>query len=153
MSTTSATDIDQLAASQLSAINQRYTKNRRQLVEILLGTSKPITINQILESDSKLAQSSVYRNLAVLEQAGLVAKIITNDEHAHYELAEHILDHHHHIICSPCGEILDFQLTEKIEKALENSLKEIADDYGFSIDHHRLDLLGTCGECSNNKSL
>tara|TARA_B100000700_G_scaffold75240_1_gene84165 strand:+ start:883 stop:1332 length:450 start_codon:yes stop_codon:yes gene_type:complete len=148
MSTTSATDIDQLAASQLSAINQRYTKNRRQLVEILLGTSKPITINQILESDSKLAQSSVYRNLAVLEQAGLVAKIITNDEHAHYELAEHILDHHHHIICSPCGEILDFQLTEKIEKALENSLKEIADDYGFSIDRHRLDLLGTCGECS-----
>tara|TARA_Y100001968_G_scaffold135072_1_gene123221 strand:+ start:179 stop:628 length:450 start_codon:yes stop_codon:yes gene_type:complete len=148
MSTTSATDIDQLAASQLSAINQRYTKNRRQLVEILLGTSKPITINQILESDSKLAQSSVYRNLAVLEQAGLVAKIITNDEHAHYELAEHILDHHHHIICSPCGEILDFQLTEKIEKALEKSLKEIADDYGFSIDRHRLDLLGTCGECS-----
>ena len=97
MSTISETDIDQLAASQLSAINQRYTKNRRQLVEILLGTSKPITINQILESDSKLAQSSVYRNLAVLEQAGLVAKIITNDEHAHYELAEHILDHHHHI--------------------------------------------------------
>ena len=75
MSTISETDIDQLAASQLSAINQRYTKNRRQLIEILLKTSKPITINQILESDSKLAQSSVYRNLAVLEEAGLVVKI------------------------------------------------------------------------------
>ena len=148
MSTISETDIDQLAASQLSAINQRYTKNRRQLIEILLKTSKPITINQILISDSKLAQSSVYRNLAVLEEAGLVVKIITNDDHAHYELAEHILDHHHHIICSPCGEILDFHLSEKIEKALESSLKEIADDFGFSIDRHRLDLLGTCGECT-----
>ncbi len=85
MSTISETDIDQLAASQLSAIKQRYTKNRRQLIEILLKTSKPITINQILESDSKLAQSSVYRNLAVLEEAGLVVKIITNDDHAHYD--------------------------------------------------------------------
>ena len=101
MSTISETDIDQLAASQLSAINQRYTKNRRQLIEILLKTSKPITINQILKSDSKLAQSSVYRNLAVLEEAGLVVKIITNDDHAQYELAEHIIDHHHQIICSP----------------------------------------------------
>ena len=96
MSTISKIDIDQLAASQLSAKNQRYTKNRRQLIEILLQTSKPITINQILESNQKLAQSSVYRNLAVLEQAGLVVKLITNDGHAHYELAEHILDHHHH---------------------------------------------------------
>ena len=148
MSISEDIDINEIAAFQLQTINQRYTKNRRQLIEILLKTSKPITINQILESDSKLAQSSVYRNLAVLEQAGLVVKIITNDDHAHYELAEHILDHHHHIICSPCGEILDFHLSEKIEKALENSLKEIADDLGFSIDRHRLDLLGTCGECT-----
>ena len=148
MSISEDIDINEIAAFQLQTINQRYTKNRRQLIEILLKTSKPITINQILESDSKLAQSSVYRTLAVLEEAGLVVKIITNDDHAHYELAEHILDHHHHIICSPCGEILDFHLSEKIEKALESSLKEIADDFGFSIDRHRLDLLGTCGECT-----
>ena len=148
MSISEDIDINEIAAFQLQTINQRYTKNRRQLIEILLKTSKPITINQILKSDSKLAQSSVYRNLAVLEEAGLVVKIITNDDHAHYELAEHILDHHHHIICSPCGEILDFHLSEKIEKALENSLKKIADDLGFSIDRHRLDLLGTCGECT-----
>ena len=90
----------------------------------------------------------MYRNLAVLEQAGLVVKLITNDDHAHYELAEHILDHHHHIICSPCGEILDFHLSAKIEKALEESLQKIADEFGFSIDRHRLDLLGTCGDCT-----
>ena len=147
MSTINRMDIDQLATSQLSSINQRYTTNRRQLIGILQEATKPITINQILESNSDLAQSSVYRNLAVLEQAGLVVRIITNDDHAHYELAEHILDHHHHIICSPCGEILDFHLSAKIEKALEESLKKIADDFGFSIDRHRLDLLGTCGDC------
>ena len=148
MSTINRMDIDQLATSQLNSINQRYTTNRRKLIGILQEATKPITINQILESNSDLAQSSVYRNLAVLEQAGLVVRIITNEDHAHYELAEHILDHHHHIICSPCGEILDFHLSEKIEKALEESLQKIADDFGFSIDRHRLDLLGTCGECT-----
>lgn len=148
MSTINRMDIDQLATSQLNSINQRYTTNRRKLIGILQEATKPITINQILESNSDLAQSSVYRNLAVLEQAGLVVRIITNDDHAHYELAEHILDHHHHIICSPCGEILDFHLSAKIEKALEESLQKIADDFGFSIDRHRLDLLGTCGDCT-----
>lgn len=148
MSTINRMDIDQLATSQLSSINQRYTTNRRKLIGILQEATKPITINQILESNSDLAQSSVYRNLAVLEQAGLVVRIITNEDHAHYELAEHILDHHHHIICSPCGEILDFHLSAKIEKALEESLQKIADDFGFSIDRHRLDLLGTCGDCT-----
>tara|TARA_B110000014_G_scaffold229069_1_gene189752 strand:+ start:293 stop:742 length:450 start_codon:yes stop_codon:yes gene_type:complete len=149
MSTISETEIDQLAASQLRSIDQRYTKNRRQLISILSNGTKPLTINQILEIGSGLAQSSVYRNLAVLEEAGLVVRIITNDDHAHYELDEQILDHHHHIICSPCGEILDFHLSEKIEKALESSLKEIADNFGFSIDKHRLDLLGTCGDCTD----
>ena len=148
MSTINRMDIDQLATSQLNSINQRYTTNRRKIIGILQEATKPITINQILESNSDLAQSSVYRNLAVLEQAGLIVRIITNDDHAHYELAEHILDHHHHIICSPCGEILDFHLSAKIEKALEESLQKIADDFGFSIDRHRLDLLGTCGDCT-----
>ena len=148
MSTINRMDIDQLATSQLNSINQRYTTNRRKLIGILQEATKPITINQILECNSDLAQSSVYRNLAVLEQAGLVVRIITNEDHAHYELAEHILDHHHHIICSPCGEILDFHLSAKIEKALEESLQKIADDFGFSIDRHRLDLLGTCGDCT-----
>ena len=148
MSTINRMDIDQLATTQLNSINQRYTTNRRKIIGILQEATKPITINQILESNSDLAQSSVYRNLAVLEQAGLVVRIITNDDHAHYELAEHILDHHHHIICSPCGEILDFHLSAKIEKALEESLQKIADDFGFSIDRHRLDLLGTCGDCT-----
>ena len=148
MSTINRMDIDQLATTQLNSINQRYTTNRRKLIGILQEATKPITINQILESNSDLAQSSVYRNLAVLEQAGLVVRIITNEDHAHYELAEHILDHHHHIICSPCGEILDFHLSAKIEKALEESLQKIADDFGFSIDRHRLDLLGTCGDCT-----
>ena len=143
-------DVDQLIASQLQAVGQRYTSNRRRLISILLRSSKPLSINQILDMDPELAQSSAYRNLTVLEEAGSIAKIVTSADHARYELAEEILEHHHHIICSPCGEILDFRLSDSIEETLEASLQEIADQLGFTLDTHRLDLIGTCTLCKDN---
>ena len=143
-------DVDQLIASQLQAAGQRYTSNRRRLISILLRSSKPLSINQILDMDPELAQSSVYRNLTVLEEAGSIARIVTSADHARYELAEEILEHHHHIICSPCGEILDFRLSDSIEETLEASLQEIADQLGFTLDTHRLDLIGTCTLCKDN---
>ena len=143
-------DVDQLIASQLQAVGQRYTSNRRRLISILLRSSKPLSINQILDMDPALAQSSVYRNLTILEEAGSIARIVTSADHARYELAEEILEHHHHIICSPCGEILDFRLSDSIEETLEASLQEIADQLGFTLDTHRLDLIGTCTLCKDN---
>ena len=143
-------DVDQLIASQLQAVGQRYTSNRRRLISTLLRSSKPLSINQILDMDPELAQSSAYRNLTVLEEAGSIAKIVTSADHARYELAEEILEHHHHIICSPCGEILDFRLSDNIEETLEASLQEIADQLGFTLDTHRLDLIGTCTLCKDN---
>ena len=143
-------DVDQLIASQLQAVGQRYTRNRRRLISIFLRSSKPLSINQILDMDPELAQSSVYRNLTVLEEAGSIARIVTSADHARYELAEEILEHHHHIICSPCGEILDFRLSDSIEETLEASLQEIADQLGFTLDTHRLDLIGTCTLCKDN---
>ena len=143
-------DVDELVASQLQAAGQRYTSNRRRLISILLRSSKPLSINQILDMDPELAQSSAYRNLTVLEEAGSIARIVTSADHARYELAEEILEHHHHIICSPCGEILDFRLSDNIEETLEASLQEIADQLGFTLDTHRLDLIGTCTLCKDN---
>ncbi len=143
-------NVDQLITSQLQAVGQRYTSNRRRLISILLRSSKPLSINQILDMDPELAQSSAYRNLTVLEEAGSIARIVTSADHARYELAEEILEHHHHIICSPCGEILDFRLSDNIEETLEASLQEIADQLGFTLDTHRLDLIGTCTLCKDN---
>ena len=128
-------DVDELVASQLQAAGQRYTSNRRRLISTLLRSSKPLSINQIL---------------TVLEEAGSIAKIVTSADHARYELAEEILEHHHHIICSPCGEIIDFHLSDNIEKTLEDSLQEIADQLGFTLDTHRLDLIGTCTLCKDS---
>src|SRR5205814_2363608 len=80
-----------------------YTRNRRTLVEALDESDRPVSIPELLGERRDLAQSSAYRNLAVLERAGVVRRIVTSDEFARYELAEDLTEHHHHLICSVCG--------------------------------------------------
>ncbi|TMK61498.1 MAG: transcriptional repressor [Actinobacteria bacterium] len=83
-------------ARRLRRSNQRLTANREALVELLAETPRPLTMPEILGSRAGLAQSSVYRNLVVLEQAGVVHRIVTSDGHARFELAEDLTGRHHH---------------------------------------------------------
>lgn len=139
--------IDDEVAQLLSEADQRYTRGRRRLVAVLQTGGGPLTITQILEADSSLAQSSVYRNLTILEEVGAVTRIVTRDDFARYELAEHLTEHHHHLICSSCGDVADFSLDNRAESSLDRALRRAADEAGFNIDTHRLDLLGTCASC------
>ncbi|CAB4884410.1 unannotated protein [freshwater metagenome] len=140
-------DIHQIAASRLVGDGQRYTSIRRQLVDILDAAEHPITIPDIMRLHPNLAQSSVYRNLNVLEQAGVIARVVTDDEWARFELAEDIGGHHHHLICERCGTVRDVQVPDAVESALDESLDSLAAMNGFELRHHRLDLLGVCGAC------
>jgi Fe2+ or Zn2+ uptake regulation protein len=94
-----------------------------------------------------MPQSSVYRNLACLERAGVVQRIVTNDEFTRFELAEEVGEHHHHLICSACGTVRDFTVSAQVESNLGDALRRVARRNGFAIDHHRLDLVGTCDDC------
>ena len=105
------------------------------------------TILEVLDRGRSLAQSSAYRNLAVLEQAGVVHRIIANHEHARYELAQDLTEHHHHLICSRCGAVRDFTVPASLEAELERTLRQTATSNDFEADHHRLDLVGVCASC------
>jgi len=148
MPATDTPDVHATAAERLAADDQRYTTQRRGLVSLLADAPQPLTIPQLLERQPGLAQSSAYRNLAVLERAGVVHRIVTTDEFARYELAEDLTHHHHHLICTSCGGVTDFEVSEAIEHDLETALTTVADRTGFVVRHHRLDLVGTCPTCT-----
>lgn len=141
-------DVDEEIAALLSKAEQRYTTSRRRLVATLQAGDGPITINQIVSADQTLPQSTVYRNLTILEDAGVVTRIITSDEFARYELAEHLTGHHHHLICSDCGDVADFSLDSGAENALDQALEGAAKAAGFKAESHRLDLVGVCANCN-----
>ena len=103
---------------------------------------------EILEAGPDLAQSSTYRNLSELIELGVVERVVTSDEHSRYELTEAVTGHHHHhLVCSTCGAVTDVAVPDDVERSLDTSVRVLAAEHGFDLDHHRLDLVGTCGGC------
>ena len=131
--------------------DQRYTSQRRLIVTVLSASDRPLMIQQMLKRSSNtkkvLAQSSLYRNLVVLEDVGVVQRIFSTDDVARYELNDDILGHHHHLVCSKCGDIRDVRIPESLESSLDSTLAKIAKRSGFKLEQHRLDLIGRCGKC------
>ena len=140
-------EIHETAAVRLRDVGQRYTESRRDLVGRLLDAAQPVSIPELLDQGPRLPQSSAYRNLAVLEQAGVVHRITASGDFARFELAEDLTEHHHHLICGRCGAVTDFTAPPGLERTLNKAVDEIAAAHGFEAEQHRLDLIGRCADC------
>ncbi|HTO01391.1 MAG TPA: Fur family transcriptional regulator [Microthrixaceae bacterium] len=141
-------EIHKTAAQRLKSDGLRYTSSRRSVVDILASSDGPLTIPEILTFDDELAQSSAYRNLNELITCGVVHRVISGEDHSHFELTEDFTSHHHHLICTKCGRVDDVTLADSIEVTLTAALEKVAGANGFSAEHHRLDVLGLCVDCS-----
>lgn len=134
---------------RLQQIDQLYTRGRQSIVEALIAAGSPITLPELLGRAPNLTQSSAYRNLAMMEAAGVVRRLVHSTEHAHYELAEDLTEHHHHLICRQCGLIKDITLGKRLERTLDTAFDKLATDAGFQPDHHDIDVFGTCADCAH----
>lgn len=149
MSTDDTDQLHSLATELLRSHGHRYTRARQRIVAVLGRAIAPLTIPQLLEIEEGLTQSTAYRTLALLEEAGIATRILTTNDHARYELDERLTRrHHHHLICSDCGDVRDFELSEDLERTLEAELQQAGQAATFQIARHRLDALGSCASCS-----
>jgi len=139
--------LDQVVARRLRRVGQRLTPRRRSLLEILRSAVHPLTIHEILERGDELAMSSAYRNLTVLEHAGVVNRVITREDFGRYELAEELTEHHHHLVCSSCGLVRDL-LSDVDAERLMNVAMQHATEQRFTPVTHRLDIVGLCADCA-----
>lgn len=141
----------EIAATMLAARGQRYTPKRRTIVEVLAAAENPLTITELLGASANggkaLPQSSLYRNLTVLESAGVARRVVAVDEFSRFELSEAFTGHHHHLLCHTCGQVEDFELAEELESLLDTALDAVAKERGFELRQHRLDLVGECRAC------
>jgi Fur family ferric uptake transcriptional regulator len=144
----SAPEIHDAVEERLRRADQRYTAGRRRLVDVLATTSGPATLPQLMAIDRSIPQSSAYRNLALLEQVGVVTRIVTTGGFASYELAEDLTGHHHHhLVCTGCGDVADFTLAPNVERQLDRVLAAAAEAARYEVEGHRLDLVGRCPSC------
>ncbi len=142
------TELDRAVAERLAAHDLRYTAGRRMVVSVLRKADGPVTLPELLQLAGDVPQSSAYRNLAVMEEAGIVRRLVHGGDHAHFELAEELTEHHHHLICEACGSVQDFTLDADLERALDETFSRIAASDGATVTGHTVDLFVTCSDCS-----
>jgi Fe2+ or Zn2+ uptake regulation protein len=136
-------------ADRLGRAEQRYTVGRRTIVDVLAAAGRPLTVPEVLAAADRraLPQSSAYRNLTVLVDAGVVHRLAGTDDHARYELAEELAGHHHHVLCGDCGRVADVETSPGLERALADAARLVSEQTGFEVTGHRIDLVGRCGAC------
>jgi Fur family ferric uptake transcriptional regulator len=143
-----AADVEREVIRRLGRIGQRLTAGRRALLAVLRSADRPLSVASLLAADVRLHQSSVYRNLHALEAAGVVARLAGPAGEGHYELAETLAGHHHHLVCRHCGRLEDCVLPEVLERSLDEVARSTGRRHRFVVDEHRLDLLGLCADCA-----
>lgn len=147
-----ASDAHETVAGLLHRDGQRYTTARRGLIGMLLGLTRPATIAELGALEPGQSQSSLYRNLSVLERCGAVHRLSSVDGVARFELSEDLSHHHHHLACERCGRLEDVTLPQPVEATLHRVTAELGREHGYDVQRHALELVGICAECRDGAS-
>jgi Fur family transcriptional regulator, ferric uptake regulator len=140
--------LHELVEVRLRRAEQRYTFGRRAIVDLLVRFGHPASISDIGSALPDLPRSSAYRHLVDLQNAGVVRRIAASDEFARFELAEDLTEHHHHLLCIECGRMIDVTPTPAFEKTVDAMVQRLAEQQGFSVTSHALDVMGHCADCA-----
>ena len=137
----------------LSEHSVSITNPRILVLEALLEIKSPITVDDLQKKlKNKVAKSTLYRVLNDLKTINILNEFTSPDNTVVVELVLEGDQHHHHIFCSDCGEIIDVELSMNFESLLNKEIKRIEKKFNFIIEDHRVEMFGQCTEqCKNCK--
>lgn len=122
----------------------RLTKVREALAEIFCQTERPLTVPEILvkleQSNLRPNKTTVYRELEILIKNEILKEVYFNDDKKRYELDR---DHHHHLVCKQCGEVIEIECDHSFELQVE----AVAKKNNFVIETESLEFFGQCKNC------
>ena len=131
----------------------RWTVPREVILNLLSRTSEHMSAKDIYASLYSLypgiGLTTIYRTLELLYRLGFVQKVTAGDGQSRYELkSEDKKDHHHHLICTKCGKIVDYRDFVQQELELIRKTEEtLAKKHNFLILDHNIEFLGLCEKC------
>lgn len=132
---------------KLRLVMSYNSRKRNAILEALEATVEhptAETLYEVLKPDyPELSLGTVYRNLSVLKEEGLIIGVGTVDGHERFDART---DLHAHLICSRCGKTSDLELSSNFIA----ELLALPNDCGFSASSARLNFSGLCNACSQN---
>lgn len=137
------------AERRLARVGQRHTKQRRAILDLVAAAGRPVSVPDLQGDDgSDVSQSSLYRNLVVLESVGVLQRVTGAGNHDRFELSEALSgQHHHHLTCTVCGLVIDIPADPDVESAVAGESRRISAELSAVVTGHSLDLYGRCADC------
>ncbi len=124
----------------------KMTKNRVAIVAELKKLTNHPTADELFgivkKHYPKISLGTLYRNLTLLSQLGVIRKIDTGNK----SRFDGNTCFHYHARCIRCGRLID--LPEKYNK--QTIVEKMVED-GFVITGYRLEFIGICKECIEDK--
>jgi Fur family ferric uptake transcriptional regulator len=126
----------------------KLTSQRNIISRKVFGTHKHFSAEELLEDLRRekrpISKATVYRTLALLEEANLLNSIDFQRGYKFYEHT-HIIghEHHEHIVCVECFKVIEFTDPE-----LETFHDRIARRLGFRVISHTYKIYGVCAACA-----
>ncbi|MCP3975191.1 MAG: transcriptional repressor [bacterium] len=140
--------VDQQIRSRLGDAGVRYTTGRQRVTSALVASDGPRSAAELqTQLGSAIPLSSLYRSLAVMASAGVLAPHHGSQGVTRYELAEWLSGHHHHLVCIDCGSVDDIELPDALEATLHELVDTVADEGHFVALGHALEVEGRCKAC------
>ena len=116
----------------------KMTGQRRTILKMLSDATDHPSVEDVYqrakEHDASISIATVYRTLHLLDDMNLVQRHDFNQNFARFEVN---LEHHHHLVDLETGRVIEFQNEE-----LEELKARIADELGYELVDHRLELYG-----------
>lgn len=129
----------------LRSVGLKATYPRIAVITELSRThTVPKSASELTATLSQFPRSTIYRTLEALEQRALLKSSMIKWVRR-YELGDALAPHHHHLTCSNCQKVVDFDSTR-----LERRLETIAKYHNFTLNSHVVELRGLCDECRDD---
>ena len=134
------------ALRTLAGAGHRGSRPRTEVLEAVASLGCAMTAREIAEllreRGSTVGLASIYRALDLLDRLGLVHRMDVGEGVARYEPAYPSGEHHHHIVCDSCGDVVPFE-----DEALERAIDRLSKRVDFAIAAHDVTLHGECPVC------
>lgn len=131
-------------ASILRGQGYRLTNQRRAVLDTISVSHEHLTpfaiYERVHQAHPEVGLVTIYRTLDLLADLGLICEV--NTENGRSYLMRRPEGHHHHLICSDCGSVVDFA-----DCNISELEKRLMAETGFKIQEHRLEFYGNCPEC------
>lgn len=127
-------------ARQLETRGYRITPSRRAVIAAILQQPGHFTADDLLHRCPGAGRATLFRTIRLLSQLGVVCRVLMEDGTRHYAVSRR--EHHHHLVCTACGQVQDLD-----QCAIEGVVRELSQSSGYEIDGHWLELYGRCYTC------